>query len=179
LRGKSANKKLVGGVWYKQCTGCGKFLPLTAEYFYRRHQRDGRGDGFSAKCKSCADTDNAGRSRKYRAKITSLAREVVYFIMWQELDAIKIGFTSNLVHRFRALKVSLPGTMSVMGVISGGAKLEKSVQNLFKELHIRGEWYRATIELIDWIEKYTEKPSSEEQRLLGNDDINSSIKKET
>ncbi len=165
MRGKPARKKLINGVWHKQCSKCGTFYPLNSEYFYR-HSNNGRGDGFRATCKQCSDNQNSEGTKKYASKLYSIERSVVYFMFMQELNAIKIGFTKNIVKRFRELNVAVPGTLSILGLIEGNVRTERQIQKQFENLHIRGEWYVAANNLFAYIEEFAEGLTALEKTLI-------------
>lgn len=49
------------------------------------------------------------------------------------------------------LQISHYETLEVLGVIFAGLETEREVQRRFKHLHVRGEWFRETEELTEYI----------------------------
>jgi hypothetical protein len=72
--------------------------------------------------------------------------EVVYFI--RAGDAIKIGYTTNLAARKRALETASAVSLELLGAISGDRSEEARLHREWQHLHIRGEWFHADEELL-------------------------------
>lgn len=74
----------------------------------------------------------------------------VYFV--SDGDAIKIGFTSNGVdRRLEALRNGNPREIKVLATMRGTMDDEKRLHRRFAEYRVRGEWFKAAPELLDFI----------------------------
>lgn len=75
---------------------------------------------------------------------------ITYFI--RAGDAIKIGFASNLKDRLGSLQTSHPDELEVLAAISAVHVDEYAAHQKFAHLRIRGEWFRADKDLLQFIE---------------------------
>jgi hypothetical protein len=75
--------------------------------------------------------------------------EVVYFI--RAGDAIKIGYTTNLAARKRALETASAVPLELLSSIPGDRREEARLHREWWHLHIRGEWFHADEELLRYI----------------------------
>ncbi len=73
----------------------------------------------------------------------------VYFAHNQEVGAVKIGSSGDVNARLDALQIASPHELILMGTLPGGRREEKRLHQLFDAMHMRGEWFRATPELLD------------------------------
>lgn len=73
----------------------------------------------------------------------------VYFV--QAGDSIKIGVTVDLGARISALQTSTPHKLKLLKAIAGGRPEEIELHKRFDHLRIRGEWFRAEAELVEYI----------------------------
>jgi hypothetical protein len=87
--------------------------------------------------------------RRPRRQQADTGEECVYFI--RAGDAIKIGRTTNLAARFRALATASPVPLELLATVSGGRELEAQLHREWQHLHIRGEWFEADEELLRFI----------------------------
>lgn len=71
-------------------------------------------------------------------------QSVVYFI--QRGDRIKIGYSTNLTTRLRALKGD-----RVLLALPGSRAHESALHELFKAHRIEGEWFRPATEIMEFI----------------------------
>jgi len=83
-------------------------------------------------------------------------RPLIYFVYGN--GAVKIGFSTNFIKRFSGLNLAVPNHLEILGVIYGGPAVERNTQKFFKRFHIKGEWYVAAVELLDYIKEHA-KPS--------------------
>lgn len=90
----------------------------------------------------------------------------VYFVGDNADGPVKIGTTQMPIDkRLHALQMGNPQKLSVLAVCAGGRALERETHNLFKDLHIRGEWYARSPKLIAYAEVLAAKqPHSGEGR---------------
>ncbi len=78
----------------------------------------------------------------------------VYFIKPIGMDGpIKIGTSISPDGRRKTLAKWCPFPLEIVAELDGGVKLEGSFHNLFAELHIGHEWFRAAPELVATVEK--------------------------
>ena len=87
--------------------------------------------------------------RKASLMCVDLAR--VYFIRGAGL--IKIGVTTNVTSRFRAIRNSSPVPIELLGSIPGGTLEESFLHNSFPHLRRHGEWFEETAELRAHVER--------------------------
>jgi len=91
---------------------------------------------------------------------------LIYFIQEQsELKAIKIGKSDNLMSRLSGLQTANPYELVVLHTIEAKACFELELHEYFKMYRIRGEWFRPTQEIIEFIDnakndEYPEKISN-------------------
>jgi hypothetical protein len=76
-------------------------------------------------------------------------RDEVYFIRGG--DAIKIGFTHDVVARLSALQTASSIPLELLATIDGDKAEEARQHHQWRHLHIRGEWFRADEELLRYI----------------------------
>lgn len=80
-----------------------------------------------------------------------------YFIQMDEHDEspgerlgpggpIKIGCAADPEARLLQLQTAVPHPLRLMGYVPGGVKLERELHKKYAHLHMRGEWFRATLE---------------------------------
>lgn len=69
---------------------------------------------------------------------------VLYFILNESLDAVKIGLTTNISKRLSTLQIASPVELVPILLCEGSQNLEREVHAQFKAegWHIRGEWFR-------------------------------------
>jgi hypothetical protein len=75
--------------------------------------------------------------------------EVVYFL--RAGDAIKIGYTTNLAARKRALETASAVPLELLASIPGDRSEEARLHREWWHLHIRGEWFHVDEELLRYI----------------------------
>jgi hypothetical protein len=75
--------------------------------------------------------------------------EVVYFLRGG--DAIKIGYTTNMAARQRALETASAVPLELLAAVPGDRREEARLHREWWHLHIRGEWFHADEELLRYI----------------------------
>lgn len=73
--------------------------------------------------------------------IRGSAMMVIYFIQIGEDGPVKIGLTTNVLHRLSGLQTSSPFTLNILAMEKGSLWREKQLHSQFKKAHIRGEWF--------------------------------------
>lgn len=74
------------------------------------------------------------------------AAPVVYFLRFS--DRVKIGFSTNLAGRLRAIPHD-----EVLATIPGGAREERALHERFADLRVTGEWFLYEDPLRSFIEE--------------------------
>lgn len=78
-------------------------------------------------------------------------KSFLYFIEAVGTEFIKIGRSANPDRRLKQLSTGSPVELRLIGVISGGAEIEKELHKQFDHLRERLEWFRATPELRGFV----------------------------
>jgi len=75
----------------------------------------------------------------------------VYFI--QSGEHVKIGHAKNVKNRLADIQVATPTEVELLGIIRTGKAhlLEAEIHGMFNANHVRGEWFRLTPELTQYI----------------------------
>lgn len=76
-----------------------------------------------------------------------------YIIEAEGTGAIKIGKTTYLKDRVKALQAACPHRLTVLRII-GGMEHEGALHRELKKHRIRGEWYEKTPEVVEIINLY-------------------------
>ncbi len=82
----------------------------------------------------------------------------VYFILNYDSKAVKIGIAKNVGRRMASLQTSSPSELKLIGKIRAKSvakarELEKSLHQTFDKYLIRGEWFKAEIDLLNYIQE--------------------------
>jgi hypothetical protein len=77
--------------------------------------------------------------------------QLVYFIQCGTDGPIKIGYTSNFIHRFMTIQIANHQEVRLLGAMRGTMKDEKRLHAEFSEIRVRGEWFRPTDSLMEFI----------------------------
>jgi hypothetical protein len=87
-------------------------------------------------------------------------RGFIYFIgMEDDSSAVKIGFAGNVNARLSTLQTSSHQRLKVLIVIKGTLAKERELHRRFTSDHIRGEWFRRTEVIEEFIAANTEQQS--------------------
>ncbi len=92
-------------------------------------------------------------------------RGYVYFL--RSGDAIKIGFSIEPNQRKSGLQVGNPVELETLGTVSVSKITEREAKDKFNHLKIRGEWFRAEPELLDFIAGFTRRRPAPQSRAAG------------
>lgn len=82
----------------------------------------------------------------------------VYFILSKNCNLIKIGSSGDPSRRIYDLSTSCPDDLTCLGLMSNSGGQEVKLHEQFKKDRVKGEWFRATPELLTFIEKNCAKP---------------------
>lgn len=89
-----------------------------------------------------------------QAKRDWMDAHIVYFAQFGgDGGLIKIGYTGDLPKRVIALGKSAPLPVAAMGWMAGGHAREQRLHRMFKTSRFNGEWFNATPQLVDFIQK--------------------------
>lgn len=80
-------------------------------------------------------------------------RGSVYFI--SDGDTIKIGWSGAPLSRLNELQGANSKPLNLLGSIRGSIEDEQAIHRMFRDLHIRGEWFRSARHLLAFIEDVT------------------------
>jgi len=72
----------------------------------------------------------------------------VYFFRDESTGAVKIGYARDVERRRRSLQVGLPGEITTLHAIEGDRAAEGWLHARFAHLHLRGEWFRYSDEML-------------------------------
>jgi hypothetical protein len=123
----------------------------------------GRGDllviPFKAECGSeweiCFGFHKGQTSAFVRIRKSCSEASYLYFIEAVDTGYIKIGRSVNPERRLAQLSTGSPNQLVLLGQISGGSELEAELHRSFGNLRERGEWFRTSGELKQFIKEAT------------------------
>lgn len=76
----------------------------------------------------------------------------VYFVECGWLGPIKIGYTANDVReRLSELQTSNPYDLTPLLLIDGDQSLERRLHHHFRASRMRGEWFRPSLDLLEFV----------------------------
>jgi hypothetical protein len=84
------------------------------------------------------------------------SEEVVYLVRGG--DTVKIGRTTNLASRLRALATGSAVPLELLATVPGGRKEEARLHRKWRHLHLRGEWFEAAPELLRYAQELAAGP---------------------
>jgi len=88
----------------------------------------------------------------YRLSKEVNRHEIVYFIA-DEHNRVKIGKAIDVQKRLSMIQADNADEVKLLATEPNEDGREKKLHNKFSHLHIRGEWYRGSKELMDYIEQ--------------------------
>ena len=75
----------------------------------------------------------------------------VYFVLCDEY--VKIGYSQDPQQRFAELQVGNPQELSLFARFPGSRETEHALHQSFSHSRIRGEWFMATDEIMDFVKR--------------------------
>ena len=75
-----------------------------------------------------------------------MKKQHIYFFQ-TESGPVKIGITFNVERRFKIAQTFNHERLQIIGTFPGNSKIEKTIQGMFREHHMRGEWFRGDKEI--------------------------------
>jgi hypothetical protein len=79
-------------------------------------------------------------------------KSIVYFILADRHEIIKIGYTTHLKRRFFALQATSPARLELLATMPGDAAVEKALHDKFSAERMHGEWFRRSLRLQKFID---------------------------
>lgn len=73
----------------------------------------------------------------------------VYFIATRDRSMVKIGFSRSPQKRLRELAAASPVLLDLLATAPGRECDERALHERFLSLHVRGEWFNASPELMN------------------------------
>jgi len=89
--------------------------------------------------------DDAGKELPPR-----FIRPVVYFIEAVGLDLVKIGYTEELIRRFKEIRTACPVKIQLVGFLNGDRSAEAHLHRQYKDYRAEGEWFRVSQQTLDY-----------------------------
>jgi hypothetical protein len=84
--------------------------------------------------------------------VRKLPTACVYFVQCGEHPLVKIGFASDLTQRLASLQIGCPFLLRLIGRIDGATPQDEyAIHRAFSHLRTRGEWFRLTKDVFDYI----------------------------
>lgn len=116
-----------------------------------------------------------GRARPY-AGVKTPKPSFVYFFQAGPEGPIKIGWSADVRARLDAAQVCNHEPLELLVYAPGNATDERKVHLHFDKAHIRGEWFRPTPDLIEFIEGLREGRSLDEALMVSLDESALSVR---
>lgn len=104
--------------------------------------------------KSTLDEVPTGFLGRENAEDSSDTKTWIYFLRSGNSNSVKIGRSNDVSKRQRVLQTGNPEKLTLMGRQRADADVEKELQNRFQKDHIRGEFYKLSPALKDYITRY-------------------------
>ena len=82
--------------------------------------------------------------------------QLVYFISAEGMDFIKIGVSKDLPTRLKRMQTGSPHRFQVLRTVKGEQAHELALHKRFAHLKHDREWFRADLELLQFIESLEE-----------------------
>lgn len=81
-------------------------------------------------------------------------KSVVYFVRCADSGLVKIGTTTKMAPRFRAMQAESGGRLRVLGTVAGDKELEAELHARFASGRSHNEWFVPSKALTDYIETH-------------------------
>lgn len=83
-------------------------------------------------------------------------KSYIYFLYAPVSRRMKIGYTKFFTSRFSKIQSNSPEQLEVLRVIEGDGRLEKMLHRLFAEEHSHGEWFDASVKMVEFVKNLEE-----------------------
>ena len=78
-----------------------------------------------------------------------VGQPMTYFLQRQD-GLVKIGYSTNIPERKASLEIG-SGPLVLLGMINGGAEVEKELHKHFAHARMFGEWFKLTKNLAEYL----------------------------
>lgn len=99
---------------------------------------------------------NARAAAAFERRLTPDTSRFVYFVHAPEANAVKIGVSSDPKYRLTNMQVGSPVSLTILAVVPGGHALERKLHQQLAASRIRGEWFRVSPGLLEYITSLNE-----------------------
>lgn len=89
---------------------------------------------------------------------------VIYFVEAVGLDKVKIGISQAPEFRLKGGETWCPVPLRALGFLLGNSATEQHLHDMFRDLHIKGEWYYLAEPIRRFIEKQAVRPKTADWR---------------
>jgi hypothetical protein len=79
---------------------------------------------------------------------------VIYFLLAEQVNVIKIGFARHVRSRVSDLQTASPVPLILLGTMAGRQEDEQALHRRFSSLRSHREWFRAEPELWEFVEQH-------------------------
>ena len=93
---------------------------------------------------------------------------MIYFIRGKESGNIKIGYSATPEKRKSNLQTSHYEELEFIGLMGGSLEDEAKIHETLARFNIRGEWYRPSSEVLEFVESNANKPNEHIVTSFGN-----------
>lgn len=108
---------------------------------------------------------------KTDAHLAAYAEAPIYFVQHGFIGLIKIGWSTDVARRVKALQDLSPLALTLLGWIPGGPAGELDMHRRFADSRAWGEWFAPTRDLTDFCRtdlRHDEPPVLDRRRLDAN-----------
>lgn len=98
-----------------------------------------------------AERANYHHSMVRAAPRRQIATTLIYFVKCGDFVKVGISNPQSLLGRLETLQTGSPTTYEVLGTIPGDHADEVALHRRFAHLRARGEWFRMTPELVEYL----------------------------
>ena len=81
----------------------------------------------------------------------------IYFVEAHGANVVKIGYSEDVKSRIKALSQGSPHKLILLGTMEGNMQDEERLHQAFESQHVRGEWFKLSPQIKDFIRANTTK----------------------
>ncbi len=100
------------------------------------------------------------------AKSTLSTKGSVYFLLADDCNRLKIGFTIQLKVRVRELELSSPISLTLIKHIFGTYQVEVAILAIWAKYRLHGEWFKAHPDLLKFIRSLRQGETYSPEKLF-------------
>lgn len=94
--------------------------------------------------------------KRHKMKAGREHRPVVYFFICKDLEAVKIGTTTNVEQRLLTVQTGCPFQVEILGWCLGAEEHERVIHSILRRSRLNGEWFRLDENVKDVITEATD-----------------------